>query len=259
MRNRLSTVRRLTTGVSLAALCIAAPSLAQMTTVTTPGAQLPEEYSVGVTETYVFGVTATGTPSANSQVISVDTGTVLQGTESEEHDHTEDDPLVVVPLAEEEPEAPAIDNLVLNNAGSVSILSNATATNPDGHASALAYLENGVSQIIAAPREDVSATTTNTGTVRIGSTATATGTTPEGEGSSFTLARATLVGAYHQEGSLEENTDGTATATTTNSGTFEAFSRATASAAGDVVADASTTEALYLRASPPMAAATGSR
>ena len=74
-----------------------------------------------------------------------------------------------------------------------------------------------LAQIVAAPREEVTATTTNTGTVKIGSTATATGTTPDGEGDSFAArAQATVIGGYHQEASLEENTDGTARTTTTN-------------------------------------------
>ena len=102
----------------------------------------------------------------------------------------------------------------------------------------------------AAPEAVVGATALNSGSLTVGSTATATGTTAPGEGDSFgARANATVLGGFHQEASLEENTDGAATASSTNSGDFTVFSTATASAVDDAIAEATTAEALYMRAS----------
>ena len=71
--------RELAFGASIAALCVAMPAIGQAV----PGAMLPDTYSVGVTETYEFGVTTTGAdPSAS--VVDIASGEVAQVSDSAE-------------------------------------------------------------------------------------------------------------------------------------------------------------------------------
>jgi uncharacterized protein with beta-barrel porin domain len=226
------------------------PALAQMEPTVTPGAQLPDEFAFPAGQTFSSGVTSTGSPTATASVIDINSGTILQGVPGEEHEDEETVTLAaegVAPAVEdEEPTGPS--SVTLSNAGNVTVAASAIASNTDGQAIANANVLDAVSQYVAGPFPLVTATATNTGTLTVGSTATATGTTAPGEGDSFgARASSILVGGFHQEAALEENTDGTATATSTNSGTFTAFSRATASAVDDADALAVLQEAIYIR------------
>lgn len=212
----------------MAALCIAMPASAQMTTTVLPGATLPDEFAFPLGETFTSGVTATGSPTATANVVEIASGTITQGEPSEEH---ADEPVVVpevILLVEEEPFM-GTGIIVLSNAGAVSILADATATNDEAQAIANASVSQAIGQYVAAPLPEVSATATNTGVLTIGATATATGATAPGMGESFgAKAKSSLSGGFHQEAGLEENTDGTATTTIINNGTYAAFSTAAA-------------------------------
>ncbi len=227
-------------GVSVVALCTAMPAIGQAVSTTLPGVILPPDYSVGTTETYVFGVSSTGSPAAGSAVVSVPTGTIEQKLAVEEA--TTGDTVAVAEVA-----PGGVLNLV--NAGSVSILSSATANNASGQAIAHAQLVDGVSQIVTAPKQDVSATAANSGTLVIGSSATATGTVAPGEGDAV-AARATssLIGGVHQEATIEGGGNATAIVTATNDELYRAFSEASATAQGDTIADATLQEAIFMRA-----------
>lgn len=236
---------------SIVAMGLAMPALAQdaqEVQVVSAGVVLPDEFEFPSGESFESGVTTEGTPSATASVIDTASGTILQGEPGEEH---EDEVVLDAPITpfaeEEEPTGPS--SVVLTNAGNVTITASATATNPEGQAIASANVVDAVSQYVAGPFPLVSATATNTGTLTVRSIATANGTTAPGEGDSFgARAASILVGGFHQEAALEENTDGTATVTSTNSGTFIVLSRATATAVDDAAATAVLQEAIYMRA-----------
>lgn len=65
----------LSMGVSLAALCLTMPAIAQSTT--TAGTLLAPDYTIGATETYVFGVTSTG-DNPTAVVDNISNGEVAQ-------------------------------------------------------------------------------------------------------------------------------------------------------------------------------------
>ena len=137
------TRRILTASVSTISLGIAGAGLAQPAEpqIVLEGVLLPDQFVFEAGETFTSGVTTTGTNAATSTVTSIPTGTIVQGEEGEEH--TVDKATValalVTPLVTDE------NGLLLENAGVVSVLSTATATNTEGHAVANAHLENAVS------------------------------------------------------------------------------------------------------------------
>lgn len=233
---------------SIVAMGLAMPAFAQEVQAVSAGVVLPDEFAFPSGESFESGVTTEGTPSATASVTDTASGTILQGEPGEEHEDEVVLDATITPFAEEEePTGPS--SVVLTNAGNVTITASATATNPEGQAIANANVVDAVSQYVAGPFPLVSATATNTGTLTVRSIATATGTTAPGEGDSFgARASSILVGGFHQEAALEENTDGTATVTSTNSGTFTVLSRATASAVDDAEATAVLQEAIYMRA-----------
>ena len=240
--------RTLAAGVSAVALCVAMPIWAQeqQTAVTVPGAALPDDFTFPAGETFSSGVSASGERASTAVVASVETGTIRQGEESEEHEETVD---ALVTVAEaEEPTGPS--SLFLQNDGTVRVAASASTVNPEGPAFATSSVTNAVSQILAAPFDVVTVTAINNGSLEVRSEANANGTVLEGEGEALAArARADLTGGFHQEAGLEENTDGTATASTTNNGSFNALVNANAVAAGDALAESQVTEAVYIRSS----------
>ncbi|MEE4316579.1 MAG: hypothetical protein V2I74_06310, partial [Erythrobacter sp.] len=214
---------------------------------TVPGAVLPDEFTFPEGETFESGVVTSGTGSAVASVIDPASGTILQGEPGEEH---EDEVVINLGVQSMEAEVIAPGQVLLVNSGDVTITASATATNDAGQAVALANIENAVGQYIAAPLPEVSATAINNGSLSVISSAVATGTTSPGEGDTFgARAVSNLLGGFHQEAGLEENTDGTATVTSTNNGTLTVSSSAAATAEADVEAIATNVESIYMRAS----------
>jgi uncharacterized protein with beta-barrel porin domain len=238
---------RLSASVSALALIVASPALAQA--VVNPGLDVEPVFVVTAGQVLNQGVTDTGSPAATAVVASTANGTIVQRLSIEEEDGEEHD---AAPVGEAALVAPAaapggVDAVIsISNAGSVSIKALATANNAEGHAVANAQLTDAVTQIATAPGATVSASLLNTGLLDLGAFASSTGTDFPGDVAARATANAT--GGLHQEATVEGGAGGSATTSITNSGTILFNGAATASAAGDALANATAGEAVFMRA-----------
>lgn len=215
---------------SVAAMGLAMPALAQMTSVTVPGVSLPKVATIPGEAPLDTGVTSTGTPAATANVVDVASGTIEQRVVGEEGGATS-------------------DAASLTNNGSTTIRARATATNTEGQAIANASLVDAIVQNIAGPYTGVSAAFVNSGTLTIAAAASATGTVSPGEGDAFgARASSSAIGGVHQEAVIEGNKTGTTTVTHLNTGTFNFSSTATAAAADAAIATSEMEEAVFMRA-----------
>lgn len=215
----------LSLGVSIVALSLASQAFAQQAQTVSPGAKLPFQYKLDAGQTAETGRAATGSPSADSTVDSVDNGTIEQTAGGES--------------------GVSAKSLDLTNAGAVALNSSATAFNANGQAISQAELLDGITQQIAGKVGPLSATARNSGTLKIGALAIAEGTELVGDVAG--QASSVLIGGFHQEVTVEGGGDGVATAAAINEGLYNAFSSAQATAHGDTLAEATIQESLFMR------------
>jgi len=221
----------LTVSVSLAALCVAMPALADQTTTTSPGDDLAPVYTVTADEVVASGVSAVGSPTATATIDTPANGAFWQHQSGEGEGFVPD--------------------LYLENQGDVTIAASAVATMPDSNAAfvhAMATITDAVSQVVSAPNTNVSATLINGGTLTISSSASADATN-DGTQTTSALARSELIGGLHQEATVEGGGDGSATVTQVNDGTYTASSTADATSNTSWSdAQAILEEAIFMRA-----------
>ncbi len=234
-----SSATLLSAGVSLLSLCAAGAALANGgETTVVPGEVLPPEATLEAGETLTTGVTTTGSPNANAFVNYVPFGTFIQHLMVEDEEHSTEDARVAL----DEPADPL--SLYISNEGTLSILADASALSGEGQsASAEAYVEDAVSQILTAPDEDLSIYLGNSGSLTVGATALA-----KDDDELNATAYATVNGGLHQEATVEGGGDGSALVTGENSGTYNVFADATAIADFDANAQAGVYEAVFMRA-----------